>query len=449
MTLQEKLSAFLVRPPAVDSELLVLCKRAIADCMGAIIKGSHTSLSKSMLNLCQNGSVSVAGHRKTLSARDAAMVGGIAGHVLELDDTCSSNMGHPTVAVLPAILAVAEEENSTGLDVLMAFLLATEIECKIGRLCARTIHKKGWHATSVLGVFGAAAGAGLIMGLNEGQLSAALGIAASFASGVRDNFSSPVKALHIGKVNADGVYAAMLARAGISSALTAIDGNEGFLRLYAGDGFILPDDEFYASLGNPFDIAKPGFTIKKHPSCSSTHRAIDGFADLYQKNNFAAEDIVALKFGLSASAIQELVTPIPKNGDEAKFSIGFQAALMLHGEKNIPENYTEQCIFRPEIQNIINRTSIFHETSFDNLPSDMGVGPASITVILKDGTQLEHERQWPAGHLLDPMPLDDLREKYLGCAGDVLGMEKAVASFDSIMELETLESIKHLTSLLN
>ena len=219
-----------------------------------------------------------------------------------------------------------------------------------------------------------------------------LGIAASMASGVRENFGTTTKSVHIGKTAGDGVIAAQLANQGVTSSPRALEGHEGYLREYAGfDGMTFGED-FAATLGNPFDIAAPGFALKKHPSCSSTHRAIDGLIDLIEENHLTADDIARIDVGLSQPALRELVTPYPKDGEEAKFSIGFQLALYLTGRDNMPYNYKEEVIFLPEIQRIINATFLYNEPSSDNLPSEMGVGPAHVSITKPDGTVLKKVR---------------------------------------------------------
>ena len=180
--------------------------------MGAMLAGSCTDVVKQLLPVYNApGCCTLVGLKGTVSANNAAFLNGISGHELELDDTSSSNLGHPTVAVLPSVLAVGEERASSGEEVLKAFILATEVECKIGRICAAELHRRGWHASSITGVLGAAAGAGYLYGQDSTAMRNTLGIAASMASGVRENFGTSTKSVHIGKTAGDGVLAAQMA----------------------------------------------------------------------------------------------------------------------------------------------------------------------------------------------------------------------------------------------
>ena len=353
MTLSEAFAHFIQHPVPLGEEEVYLCTRSILDTVGAMVLGSRTGVvEKAARVIPRAGKATLAGIGGGFSARDAAFLNGISGHELELDDTSSSNLGHPTVAVLPALLALGEELNSPGEELIRAFAVATEVECKLGRLCAHALHERGWHASSVTGIVGAAAGAAYLLKLKEKELVNCLGIAASMAAGVRENFGTDTKSLHIGKAAADGLLAACLAREGCTASSSALDGREGYLYEYSGLRFDPFGSDWYKTLGNRYDVCTPGFAIKQYPSCSSTHRAVDAFVDLAQVHHFQPEDIASIRVELSAAALRELVTPEPRTGDEAKFSVGFQVALYLSGLDNMPDNYTEKIIFRPDIQRI-------------------------------------------------------------------------------------------------
>ena len=448
MTLIEIFAGFICENRPLPFQAAYLCKRSILDTVGAMVLGGQTPMARQAAQVMgAPGGATAVGFGRTYAARDAAFLNGVSGHELELDDTSSSNLGHPTVAVLPTVLALGEELGSSGEEVLSAFAVATEVECKLGRICARSLHERGWHASSVTGVVGAAAGAAKLLGLDFQHTCWALGLAASMASGVRENFGTAAKSVHIGKTAADGVTAALLAREGVNASLSALDGREGYLYEYTGKRFGPFGEEFAATLGADYDVCSPGFAIKQYPSCSSTHRAVDAFVDTVRENGVTAAQLEKAEFGLSAAALRELVTPDPKTGDEAKFSIGFQAALYLLGMDNMPANYREEVIFRPEVQDIIHRVSMYEEPRYNDLPVDMGVGPAFLRLTLKDGRVLTRERIYPVGHLTDPIPEAALREKFMKCTLSVLGGEKAGALYDALMALELQPDIRDVMAL--
>ena len=352
------------------------------------------------------------------------------------------------MAVLPALLAIGEETGCSGRRLLEGFLIATEVTCKLGRICAKRLHAKGWHCSSVTAGIGAAAGCAYLLGLSQEQTSHALGIAASMASGLRENFGTQTKSIHIGKCAEDGYRAARLAQAGFTSSTVALEGKEGFLYEYA--DLREEGDEFHrimASMGHDWDICAPGFTLKRWPSCSSTHRPVDAIMELIRINQLSAAEIESIQAGLGISALRELVTPNPADGEEAKFSVGFQIGLYLTGRANAPENYNRETIRLPEVQNIIRRTELYHEPQYDNLPSDAGVGPAFVTIRCKDGRTFIKERAFPVGHLSDPIPDEELRKKYFICTAAKLTPERAGALADTIMALEQLENIRTLMAM--
>ena len=271
-----------------------------------------------------------------------------------------------------------------------------------------------------------------------------LGIAASMASGVRENFGTSTKSVHIGKTAGDGVLAAQMASHGITSSPSALEGHEGYLREYAGFDGVTFGDDFARTLGAPYDLCSPGFAIKLYPSCSSTHRAIDALTELIRENELKPADIAKIEIGLSQSALRELVTPYPRDGEEAKFSIGFQIALYLNGLDNMPVNYREDVIRQPEIARIIQLTSMYNEPKYDNLPTDMGVGPAFGRITTVDGRVLTRERVYPDGHLTHPIPDQGIHDKYMKSALPVLGQEKAEELYRRLMALEEERDIRAL-----
>lgn len=468
MTLSELFADFITKDVSVSKEAAELAKRSIADSVGAMIAGSKTQAAQQAMELsarttarseaamaqpnAKESGATIAGLGKGYLPRDAAFVNGISGHELELDDTSSSNLGHPTIAVLPALLAIGEEQHCSGEALLEAFLLATEVECKIGRICAGTLHERGWHASSITGVLGAAAGCSRLLRLDGEKTRHALGIAASMASGLRENFGTTTKSIHIGKTNEDGLRAALLSQAGFTASRKALDGREGYVYEYTtkplkellskvAGGTV---EEFAQTLGNDWDICSPGFAIKRYPSCSSTHRAVDGLALLIDREAIRADDIEAIAVGLSKPALRELVSPDPKDGEEAKFSIGFQIALHLAGITNMPENYTKEVIMRPHIQNIIRRTSMYNAECCDGLPVDMGVGPALVSIRLKDGSCFEHQQVYPVGHLTNPIPDDELQAKFTRCTEGNMPKEASDALYERLMRLETVRDIAEI-----
>ena len=157
--------------------------------------------------------------------------------------------------------------------------------------------------------------------------------------------------------------------------------------------------------------------------------------ELIRINQLSAAEIESIRVGLGISALRELVTPDPADGEEAKFSVGFQIGLYLTDRANAPENYNRETIRLPEVQNIIRRTELYHEPRYDDLPS------------CKDGRTFIKERAFPVGHLSDPIPDEELRKKFFICTAAKLTPERARALADAIMALEQLENVRTLMAM--
>ena len=215
------------------------------------------------------------------SAPLAALANGTMAHALDFDDVNWHMSGHPTVPLLPAILALGQGVHASGQEVLLAYALGFEVETKVGLGMNPRHYDLGWHATSTLGTLGAAVACAKLLRLDVMKTRMALGIAASMAAGLRQNFGTMTKPLHPGQAAMNGVTAAQLARLGWTADANILEAPYGFCQLYAGAGRYRLDD-VVKQLGQPFEILASGVAIKQYPCCAFTHRALDGMLTLVQ-----------------------------------------------------------------------------------------------------------------------------------------------------------------------
>src|SRR6185295_15005941 len=194
------------------------------------------------------------------SMSGAALANGTAAHALDYDDMCFVSLAHPSAPLVPAVLAAAESARLSGRAVLDAYVVGFEIEARLGRLMNPRHYQRGWHCTSTLGTIGAAAAVGRLLGLDAAAAGHALAIAASQASGLKENFGTMVKPLHAGLAARNGVLAALLARGGMVASRQAFEGPQGFLRAFdsGGDGIA----DAIADLGVRWEIEETGITVK-------------------------------------------------------------------------------------------------------------------------------------------------------------------------------------------
>src|SRR6185437_6190249 len=202
---------------------------------------------------------------------DAALVNGTAAHALDFDDVSNSLGGHPSAPILPALFALGEVLDCTGKDFIAAYVAGFETETRIARGVHFHHYEKGWHPTATLGVFGAAAASCHLLGLDRAKTAQALAIAASLASGIKANFGTMTKPLHVGHTARSGLFAALLAEGGFTADNAALEHQQGFLMVYNGAGNFAAD-AILKDWGRPYDVVNPGPAFKQYPCCGSTIR---------------------------------------------------------------------------------------------------------------------------------------------------------------------------------
>ncbi len=218
------------RPPA---DTRVRAAMAVCDTVGVILAGvpePAASVVRSTITAESKGPCRVLGTSLQTGTDDAAISNGVAAHALDYDDMCFVSLAHPSCVLVPAILAAGELTGASGRDVLDAYVVGFELECRLGLVMnPRHYHERGWHCTSSIGTLGAAAAASRLLGLDVAGTIHALGIAASSACGLKENLGSMVKPLHAGMAARNGVMAGRLAKAGFISSMEAIEGPQGYL----------------------------------------------------------------------------------------------------------------------------------------------------------------------------------------------------------------------------
>ncbi len=239
MEITRALAEYVVKTTYADlpQEAVTRVKRAVLDTLGVMVAGSAEECAAIAAEIVASEGgkpvATVIGRGFSAPARSAALVNGVSAHALDYDDVTTSMRGHPSPPLLPAVLAVGEEVNASGRDLITAYLAGFEVQCKVGRGLGQSHYPHGWHATSTLGTLGAAVAAAKLYGLDVEHLQMALGIAASLSSGSRQNFGTMTKPLHPGAAAQSGVMAAQLAARGYTADAAIIETPLGFLNLFS------------------------------------------------------------------------------------------------------------------------------------------------------------------------------------------------------------------------
>ena len=315
----------------LSPESVTVASQALLDFVGVTLAGIDEPLSRILRERAEDEGghpqAGILGTPARVSVRQAALINGAAGHAHDYDDVHDAMIGHPTVPVAPAVLALGEYLGRNGGDVLTAFCAGVETECILGRYAGQTHYAKGWHATATLGTFGAAAASARLLGLDTEQTATALGIAGTQAAGLKSQFGTMCKPLHAGHAAATGVEAAFLAARGFTSRLDLLETHQGFMATQSQEPSL---DRFYAALATPEFV--PDICFKYHAACYLTHSAIEAALELAGANDLRPDQIEAVDVCVNRGHFDVCNIAEPTTGLEAKFSLRFTLALALAGE---------------------------------------------------------------------------------------------------------------------
>lgn len=412
-TASERIADFVLGPgPAQASAAAThVVERALLDTFAAALLGVNEPCSRDLMaymsgwSAPQMATVWATGQQLPLEA--AALANGTMGHALDYDDVSSPMRGHPSVVLLPALVALAEAEDSNGREVVEAFVAGFEVIVRMCRAIVSDQYAKGWHVTSSIGTIGATAACARLLRLDREQAIHALGIAVSQISGTRENFGTACKPLQAGLANQVAVRSALLARHGYDASARALDGQQGYTRLYA-DAQSL--EEQLAQLGTlPLEIDASGIEIKKYPLCYATHRAIDGVLDLLAQRPIAFDDIEAVDVDINYRALVPLIHNQPRTGLEGKFSMQYAVAAAFRDGSVKLRSFEDAAVQRPEIQRFLRcvRTK--------EGPPPMFPRWTQLTVHLKDGEKIVRRIEKLRGSAQLPLTDAELVEKARDC----------------------------------
>jgi 2-methylcitrate dehydratase PrpD len=355
---------------------------------------------------------------------------------------CFVSLAHPSAPLASAVLAIGEAVGASGAAVLDAYVIGFEIEARLGRSMNPRHYQRGWHCTSTLGVVGCAAAASRLLGLDAERTTHAIAIAASSASGLKENFGTMVKPLHAGMAARDGVMAAQLAARGLAGSPHAIDGAQGLRRATDGEASSLDDQ--LADLGRRWEIVDTGITVKLYPSCAGTHPALDAVLDLRREHRVAAADVVKIEVGVDALTPTILVHARPTTDLEAKFSMPFcVAAAVVFGRVGI-DTFEPAGLFDPAVRALMPRIAMRTDSTLD--ASAPALTQTRVAVHLTDGRVLEAYANGARGYPDHPASEEELAEKFLACARRVMDPDRAMRALTQIRTIAMAPNIRELAA---
>jgi len=341
-------------------------------------------------------------------ARAAALANGAASHALDYDDTHFAHIGHPSVAVIPCALAIAQQNGASGRDFLDAALIGVEASVRIGVWLGRAHYQTGFHQTATAGAFGATIAAARLLGLSPDQTRHAIGIASTRAAGLKSQFGTMGKPYHAGLAAQTGVEAATLAQAGFLSNPDGLECEQGFGPTHAG----VADETAFSGLGQTWVFET--VSHKFHACCHGTHAAIEALLSLRPENRDGAPGYDAIRITTHPRWMRVCNIQVPETGLEVKFSYRMTAAMALLGyDTGALSSFSNQLANCAQLRDLAARVQVDTD---DTLPETA----ARVCVTTPDG-HMHH-----ADHDLDaPLALATRRQKLRAKSGALLGGQKA------------------------
>jgi len=422
-------------------EAIHWAKVGILDTVGVTLAGSSDPSATLVAGVLSSGGPSlVLGTGKRTSALDAALVNGTASHALDFDDCNNTLGGHPSAPILPALFALADEIGASGRDFITAYVAGFETECKISLGVNLYQYTRGWHPTTTIGVFGAAAACARLLRLDDERTATALSIAASLASGIKSNFGTYVKPLHIGHCARNGLFAALLARNDYTASPVAFEHKQGYFEVYNGAGNY-DAEKILPAWGNPFDIVKPGIAIKQYPCCGSTHPAIDAMLDLVRLHDLKPGAVDRIQSWTHKRRLEHTNRPDPQSTKDAKFSVQYCLARAIVDRKVAIEHFEGNAYQDDEVRRVM---ALVHAAPYstEQFPEDNHFG-AEVKVTLRGGTILGTKIDQAVGRTsANPLPKERLQEKFVNCANRAIPAAASTAVLTAIMDLEHLADVR-------
>lgn len=449
MTLLDTLSSWVTtRNRHWSEDALSRAEHAIADTLACIIAGSADPVSAKVsagLSRWGAGSASLIGTPRKAAAPWAAMVNGTAAHVLEIDDNFYPALTHASAVLVPALLAMAEECDASGADVVDAYIVGLELHALLGRGVNRSHYFAGWHPTATVGCIGTAAACARLLGLDHGQTVAAMSLAVSMASGNKAQFGTEAKSFQCGMGASNAVVAAGLAAAGLTGNPQVLEDPQGFLALYGGPAPRGWDDAL-TKLDNPLAIEAFGLAPKRHACCGSAHNTLDNILDLQRAHGFAAGDVQRIDVTVGASNKKNLRYDDPQDEFQARFSLHYNVALILLQGQCTLADFTPQAVHRPEVRALMGLT-VMHARAFEDEPTDPDDRPPHVVrLTLKDGRNFEIERVFAHGLIQDPFNDAERLHKIEHCCKPVLQPQACAALLPQLLRLRDVASIRSLAA---
>jgi 2-methylcitrate dehydratase PrpD len=429
----------------LSADAVAATKRHILDCTGVALAATVEPAGHIVLDLTrsQGGTpqARVVGSNLRTSAISAAWANGSLAHLLDFDDT---GFSHPTACILPGALAMVEDANASGADLVAAVCIGLEVFERMslsGRQHEPELRRRGFHPTSLYGCSAAAAAAGSIAKLNPAQMAVAIGLAAANAGGLTQHFGTWGKGIHAGNAARAGVTSVLLAKRDYFADPDGIDGDFGFFSAFHGEGnYNL--GKVADGLGTHWSIVDPGLTVKRYPCCGGNLRALDAALGLIEEHKIKFDDVEQLEVDVHPDLLNTVRFHKPTQGFRGKFSIDYVLAAMLLDARVGLESFSDEYCNSPGMKASIAKVRVNAHHEWPNDATSRRKSPVTIT--MKDGRKFTKLVEKVRGSPGNPMTRDELVGKYRDCASRVFKGERLERSIAALEGLEKLATAREL-----
>jgi 2-methylcitrate dehydratase PrpD len=431
----------------IPAQGVARAKSYLRDAVGCILAGVASEDARIVRSVVEaDGGAPIAnvfGTSLRTSAAAAALANGTAGHALDYDDSSPSMIGHPSVNLAATLFALGSTCNATGDEVLTAYVAGLEIAAKLGRSLNPPHYAAGWHVTATLGTLASAVAGAKLLRLDEHGIRMALGVAASSAGGVRKNFGSMVKPLHMGLAARNGVLAALLAQSGFETDPDVLDGAAGFIDVFKGTA---PTPSIPLDPEAPLEIVASGVAIKRYPCCGCAHSALDAMLALRDEHRFDTSQIASIHCTMNDLVPGILVHHRPTTPAQAKFSMEYCLAVAaLDGDCGLNQ-FTDERVACADVQELSRKvaTSVDPSIIYRN-----GVYPGTVTIRFRDNSELSRYADEAKGHPDLPLTLQESRLKFMACAARSISPQQAHEAFEALSVLDNARDIASISGQLS
>ena len=442
----------------LPSEAIHIATRCLLDGLGLYVAGSEEHSVKILIEEAEE----TGGRPEALLLRRgakvpapaAARVLGTAGHAHDWDDSQVSRdpahvyglLTHPTIPPLSSALVMAQKLAPVdGKRFMLAFLTGFEVECKISEWMRPQHYLRGMHSSATVGTFGAYAAAAKLLGLKGGRLLSGFGIAASFAAGIRCNFGTMTKPLHVGRAAENGVLAALLAARGFGADPTALDGPWGFFAVHGGG---VSEGKTAQGFGKVWSIVDPGVSIKPYPCGVLTHPTIDLMLKLVTEHDIAPDDIESVRVYAGTNILKPIRYPVAANHLQAKFSLPAALAMIALARRAGKREFSDGFVASAPMQAMQRRIQTELDPEIEKLGFDKM--RSRIAIRLKSGRSAEGwaDERYRGG---PDYPLTDaeVEAKARSCCDGVLDEKKQAALIEAAWSVTKLQDASRLMEAVN